>query len=197
MNRRRTSRKTANRKDQIIEVGTRLFADRGYHAVTLDEVAEKLEVSKGTLYHHISSKEEILREICNRGMKKTTKEMLDIQKSDISPKEKVRKIVHMLVNNAALEWDKISVIWEQTSALPKRTQDAIRRQKKAVEVSLREILQEGVDKGEFKINDIKIAAFAIFGMCNWTYHWYQPERKSTPEQITGKFLEMLEKGYLR
>jgi len=197
MNRRRTSRKAANRKDQIIEVGARLFAERGYHAVTLDEVAEILEVSKGALYHHINRKEEILREICNRGMKKTTKEMLDIRKSAISPKEKVRKIVHNLVNKAALDRDKISVIWEQTNALPKRSQDAIRRQKKAVEVSLREILREGVDNGEFKISDIKIATFAILGMCNWTYHWYQPERKSTPEQIADKILELLEKGYLR
>jgi len=86
------------------------------------------------------------------------------------------------------------IAFEEVKILPKRTRDAIRRRQKEVEQSLQETLQEGIAKGDFAVEDTKIASFAILGAANWIYHWYRP-RGLTPEEIAERFIDFLENGY--
>lgn len=59
-----------------------------------------------------------------------------------------------------------------------------------------EILEEGVNEGIFKINDIRLASFFILGACFWTYHWFYSGGRLTPEQIADEVLTLFENGYL-
>ena len=192
-----TRNKGTTRKDEIIEIATRLFADRGYHVATLDDVAKQLDVTKAALYYHISGKEEILREICNRVMKRVTRDTLKVRKSDLSPKEKMRIIIHQLVGLAAEGREEAAIVFEQTGGLSARTHNIIQHQKKEVERNLQQVLKEGVQQGDFAIDDVRITSFAILGLCNWTYHWYRSGGEFTSEQIADTYIDILEKGYMK
>ncbi len=187
---------TPTRKEEIIRVAALLFATKGYHATTLDEIARELGVTKPALYYHIRDKEDILREIVNRIME-PMEAASRMGRSSLSPREKIKEIVRILVKFAAERKETTLIAFEEVKILPKRTSDAIKRRQKEVELSLQEVLREGVDRGDFEVNDIKVASFAILGAANWVYRWYQPRGKLTPEIIAEQFINFLENGYLR
>jgi len=184
------------RKAEIINVGINLFAEKGYHGTTLDEIAEQVGITKAALYYYISSKEEILQEINKRNMA-GMEQAIKLHKSSLPPADKLRKVIQYYVKFAAETGKRASIHFEQTNALPKKHRDTVQRKKKEVERALQEVLREGVEQGCFVIDDVKLASFAILGACNWTYHWYHPDGGLTPEQIAQHFITILEKGYLK
>jgi AcrR family transcriptional regulator len=187
---------TLTRKEEIIRVAARLFATKGYHATTLTEIAKELGFTKPALYYHVRDKEDILREIVNQIME-PMETASKVGRSSLSPREKIKEIVKILVKFGAERKETTLIAFEEVKILPKRTRDAIRRRQKEVEQSLQEVLSEGVDKGDFEVNDVKVASFAILGATNWVYRWYQPRGKLTPERIAEQFINFLEGGYLK
>jgi AcrR family transcriptional regulator len=187
---------TLTRREEIIRVAARLFATKGYHATTLTEIAKELGFTKPALYYHVRDKEDILREIVNQIME-PMETASKVGRSSLSPREKIKEIVKILVKFGAERKETTLIAFEEVKILPKRTRDAIRRRQKEVEQSLQEVLSEGVDKGDFEVSDVKVASFAILGATNWVYRWYQPRGKLTPERIAEQFINFLEGGYLK
>lgn len=187
---------TLTRKEEIIRVAARLFATKGYHATTLAEIAKELGLTKPALYYHVRDKEDILREIVNRIME-PMEAAAKAGRSSLPPREKIKEIVKILVKFGAERRETTLIAFEEVKILPKRTSDAIKRRQKEVEQSLQEVLREGVASGDFEVNDVKVASFAILGATNWVYRWYQPRGKLTPEIISEQFINFLENGYLK
>jgi AcrR family transcriptional regulator len=184
------------RRDEIIQVAAKIFAAKGYHSTTLDEIASELLITKPALYYHIRSKEELLREIIKQIME-PLEEATKVELSNLSPKEKLEKIIEIMIIFGAERRETTTIAFQEGRILPKRTRDAIRRREKEVERIVQGILTEGVEKGFFEVDDIKMACFAILGAANWIYRWYHPDGYLSPKQIAQKFIYLLEHGYLR
>jgi AcrR family transcriptional regulator len=187
---------TLTRRDKIIQVAARIFAEKGYHGTTLDEIAHELVITKPALYYHIKSKEDLLREIINNILEplETISKVKDL---DLSPREKLQKIIILMVISGAERQDTTTILFQDISILPKRKRDAIRRREKEIERSVQEILREGQKKGDFIVDDVKIASYGIMGAANWIYRWYNPDGTFTPEQIADKIVQLVENGYLK
>ena len=194
-NKPRTNGVAENRKTRIINEATILFAEKGYHTTTLDEVATKMGVTKAALYYYFRNKEAIIRAIMRKSLDRMNK-AISLSKSKLSPKDKLHKFIAYLVEFNADGAELTKILFEQTHALPKRTRDSIKRKKKEVDKALQNILHEGVEDGSFAIDDVKIVSYAILGLCIWTYRWYRPNGRLTPEQISEVFINLLERGYL-
>ncbi len=191
----RTTDLAENRKNEIIGVALKLFAQEGYHSTTLDKVAADIGVSKATLYYYFRNKEEIIRAILNRSLDRM-KQTLEIKKTPLSTKEKLRQFIEYHVVFGADDADLAKITFEQLNILPKRSREVLKRKQREIVVFLQDLLQQGIDEGIIKVNNTKIVAFAIIGMCNWTYHWYKPEGSLTPKQISEYYVNLLENGYL-
>ena len=93
-----------DKREQIIDVATKLFSERGYENTPLSAVCEVANVSKGLIFHHFKSKNDLLREIFSN----TTKLIVDINQSSSSkesPKEKLKEIIESVFKQ--LEADKL------------------------------------------------------------------------------------------
>ena len=187
---------TLTRRDKIIQVAARIFAEKGYHGTTLDEIAHELVITKPALYYHIKSKEDLLREIIN-SILEPLETISKVKYLDLSPREKLQKIITLMVIFGAERQDTTTILFQDISILPKRKRDAIRRREKEIERSVQEILREGMEKGDFVVDDIKITSFGILGAANWIYRWYNPDGNLTPEQISEKIIHLAENGYLK
>ena len=84
----------------------------------------------------------------------------------------------------------------EANIIPTRTFVALRKKEQKILQLLRDILKQGVSEGSFDIKDVKITSFAIMGMCNWTYRWYDINSKISSRQITNIFLNLIENGFL-
>ena len=196
MNRKRSNDGTMTRRDEIIKASARIFAEKGYHSTTLDEIAREIGVTKPALYYHISSKEEILREIIGKIME-AMEEVIRVGRSNLPPREKVGKMVQMLVKSGTERKETTLIAFEQVKLLSQRSRDALRRRQKDVEQVLQQTLKEGVEEGCFAIDDIKMASFAIIAVSNWVYRWYRPDGYLKPTQIADQLIHLLENGYMK
>ena len=184
------------RKDEVIRVAARLFAAKGYHATTLDEIAEEMGVTKPALYYYIASKEDILQIIINR-MMEPMEQVGEVGRSNLQPKEKVEKIIRMLVQFATERKETTLIAFEQANILPKKSRDALKRRQKEVERVVEQTLKEGVEQGYFTVGDVRMTCFTILSVSNWLYRWYQPGGNLTPAEIADQFIKLLENGYLK
>ncbi len=187
---------TTARKDEVIRVAARLFAAKGYHATTLDEIAEEMGVTKPALYYYIASKKDILQSIINRVME-PMEQVSKLGESDQQPKEKLEAIIRMLVKFATERKETAMIAFEQANVLPKRSQDALKRRQKEVERVVEQTLKEGVEQGHFVVGDTRMTCFAILSVSNWLYRWYQPGGSMTPSAIADQYIRLLECGYLK
>ncbi len=196
MKQKQSNSVTMTRKDEIIRISAKMFAAKGYHATTLDEIARELGVTKPALYYHISNKEEILREIIGRIME-PMEEVAKVGRSNLPPKERIRRMIRMLVEFGAERKETTLIAFEQVNILPQRSRDALRRREKDVERVLQQTLKEGVEQGCFVVDDIKMASFTILAVSNWVYRWYRPDGYLTLTQIADQFIYLLENGYMK
>lgn len=184
------------RREEILDVAMKLFAEKGYHNTTLDEVAEALGITKAALYYYVRNKGEIIRAIMNRSIERMNK-AIALGESNMSPQARLHEFIRYHVIFAAENKEDARILFEQMNVLPKMTGESIKRKQKMDDRALQKILQEGVEEGSFTISDVKMASYAILGLCNWTYHWYKPDGRLTPEQIAKICIGLLENGYLK
>jgi len=190
------SKKQIVRKKQILKTATQLFASKGYHGVTLDEIAKELGIQKASLYYYIKSKRALLEEISETLVASNMGNLDKIPKSNLSPVEKLRQfIVNQIVTNTN-STDLASIFFDETSSIDYVFYSRFGKFKKRGERDLQLILREGVAKGCFMIDDIKMASFLIFSVCNWVYKWYKPNGRLRPEDIANEYIKLLENGYI-
>lgn len=184
------------RKEEIIIAAAKIFASKGYHAATLDEIAAEIGISKPALYYHIKNKEEILKEIISRIME-PMESVAKMGRSDLPPRKRMGNMIRMLIQFAAERKETTQIALELNKMLPKRSHDALKKRQKDVEQVLQDTLSDGMKNGDFTVCDTKIIAFAILAVSNSIYRWYQPDGKFTHSQIADHFIKLLEHGYLK
>jgi AcrR family transcriptional regulator len=152
--------------------------------------------SKPALYYYITGKEDLLRSIIGMMMKRA-KKVAAVGKLTLPPREKLAKIIRMIVEYAAEDQEIALIAFEQSKILPKRSRDALKRHQKEIEHVVQQTLREGVKQGCFAIDDIRMTSFAILAVSNWVYRWYNSSSSLSPAQIADRFIELLEHGYLK
>jgi TetR/AcrR family transcriptional regulator, cholesterol catabolism regulator len=185
------------RRAEIIKAAARLFAEKGYRGVTLDELAEQIGITKPALYQYIHSKEEILQEICKECLVTGFENWKRVKWSGLTPRDKLKSFIHGVVEGAAEGRDMMTVLFGDSNSLSPRVQGEVLTQRKAHDVELETLLREGVAAGQFEIRDIRLAAYAILGACLWVYQWYRPNGRLSPTEVAEGIIKLLEEGYLQ
>ncbi len=175
---------TDSRRD-ILRTAARLFQERGYEATSMQDVASALNVSKGALYHHFQSKDEILFDIMNHGLDVFDEEVLNVVRPIPDPVERLRACIARHIGMVLRGRDReITVLLHENRTLPSRLRKLINARKKSYIRFLEETI-EAVQKQMAIKNDIspRSAAFALLGMINWVYQWYRPGGPLGEEQL--------------
>lgn len=181
------------KRERILEEASTLFYERGYRGTTLDAIAEQLDVSKPFIYHHFSSKAELLVEIYKRVLRLCLDTIETALASPGSPRERLRAFAvgytHIVIKEQAI----VAIFFREEQNLPPDEIDAINTLKRDFDVKLKRLLQEGVSKGDFRLADISLATLALAGMMNWTYTWYQPNGRLTPDHLAQSMADLAER----
>lgn len=168
----RRRKEKENRKNAILKAARKLFFDRGFKSVTVDLIAAKAEVSKGSIYLYFDSKEEIYTQILISANIERHKEVENFAKKEGSASELLltfarnyidfffeNKELFRILMTFMLHADNMNLTEEQNTQLIHTTNENIR--------VISEILQKGVESGEFSPDfDIRQAQNAIWGLLN-------------------------------
>ncbi len=185
------------RKQALIDTAAELFHKKGYSATSLEDVSRALGISKPAIYHYVKNKNELLTIIYTQAFENIFKDTLEISNMDLPPDEKLRRIIrHHITNIIVKDMFMFSVFFSEESKLPPKDFNKIKEEKRRYTKIFETIIKEGINQGLFKNTDPKLQAYAILGMCNWIYKWYEAGKTPfTPDRIGNHFIDLLELGY--
>src|SRR5262249_11606976 len=162
------------RKDQIYEVAERLFSERGYHATTMREIARELEIEGGSLYSHISGKQELLYAFVLRGSEQFLQAARDVLAADGSAHARLRELMRRHLAIMAESTPRAIVYFHEWHHLEPEHQVTIRARRDQYESYVRHIIRDGVMAGELAPHDERLVGLSVLSLLNWTYQWYTP-----------------------
>ena len=180
----------------ILTAAADLFRARGYRAATLDEIARRIGVSKPTLYGYFRSKEELLAAIFHRAMSLFERDLGAIRASGDDPVTQLRRVIRFHVGAVIAERSFLAVFFSEEANLPPELGRAIRRRKARYDRAVRAIVEAGIRNGSVRVADPRLLVFALLGMANWVYQWYNPAGKWDADTIAAGFIALLEPGYV-
>ena len=181
---------------EIVQAAAQIFREKGYHATSMQDIADSVHLQKASLYHHVESKQEILLEILNHALDRVTTDIAAVVDSDLSPTEKLRLALRAYTTILTEDRDLAAVLLLEYRGLdPKlRARHIVRRDQ--VDSLWRKIVQSGIDAGEFRPVDTAMTSFALLGVQNWMITWFHPDGRLTPIQAADGFADLFLKGLL-
>jgi AcrR family transcriptional regulator len=184
-------------RQEILRTAARLFQQRGYDATSMNDVAASLKLSKGGLYHHFQSKDEILFEIMNHAMEITQERVVNPVRGIADPEERLRALIRLHIGLVLSPRDReITVMLHENHPLPPALRKRINTRKKDYIHFLENLMKEVQDlskaqrpaKGRVSP---RAAAFALLGMINWIYQWYKPEGDLQAQNLIPQFTDLI------
>src|SRR5437868_5600449 len=188
---------TGSRRD-ILHTAARLFQQRGYDATSMNDVAAALKLSKGGLYHHFQSKDEILFDLMSHAMDITEERVLNPVRAIPNPEERLRTLIRRHIAVVLSERDReITVMLHENHPLSPGLRKRINARKKDY-VHFMENLIADVQRARGSKGTVtpRAAAFALLGMINWIYQWYRPDGTLQEESIAQQYTEIFFQGAL-
>src|SRR5882724_10836317 len=162
---------TIEPRQEILRTAARLFQQQGYDGTSMNDVAAALRLSKGGLYHHFQSKDEILFNLMSHAMDITEEKVINPVKAVADPEERLRTLIRLHIGVVLSERDReITVMLHENHPLSPALRKRINARKKDYIHFLENLIAE-VQRARGSKSPVtpRAAAFALLGMINWIY----------------------------
>ncbi len=177
-------RKNSTRKETIIETAARLFRERGFSATSMRDLAEQVGVEAASLYNHISSKAELLQEICFKVANKFTNNIDALEATDNSAIKKIEAILRFHIQQMVNHYEEVYVSDREWKHLTEPYLNNMQTQRRAYRQRLALIIEDGIQKGEIKKIDAPTAVLIMLHAISGIESWHRSTKK-----ISGEILE--------
>jgi len=188
-------------RQEILRAAARLFQQQGYDATSMNDVAAALKLSKGGLYHHFESKDEILFNIMSQAMAITEERVINVVRridgsTAAGAEDRLRTLIRLHIQVVLSPEDReITVMLHENHPLPPALRRKINGRKKDY-VHFVENLVADVQRKRNSSSPVtpRAAAFALLGMINWIYQWYKPDGPLTGDVLVQQYTDIFFRG---
>lgn len=190
-------------RQEILRTAARLFQQQGYDATSMNDVAAALKLSKGGLYHHFQSKDEILFNIMWHAMEITEQRVINVVRridgsSLAGAEDRLRTLIRLHIQLVLSPEDReITVMLHENHPLPPSLRRKINGRKKDY-VHFVENLVNDIQRRRGAPSSVtpRAAAFALVGMINWIYQWYKPDGTLNGDSLVQQYTDIFFCGAL-
>ncbi len=183
----------------IFRVAARIFSERGFHATSINEIAEAVQLTKAGLYYYIKGKGDLLFRIMDHAMETIEEQVVSAAEKETDPERRLEAVVR---KHAALVTQPASapfaILVDELSGLaPELREKIAARQKRYVDF-IRQTLHQLEDDGKLRPNvDCLAASYALLGMVLWSSRWYRQGGKLDSDQVADQLAAMALNGLLK
>lgn len=189
---RRRDRKVAD----ILAAAADVLSERGFYEMSLDEVADRLDLTKASLYHYFSSREELVS-ACLETLATTANERLRQVATTVSgtASERLAMLIRAQLSLIVREYPQMARLFLQPLDWP----ELYRKRSRALRVEhdeiFRSVVQGGIDSGEFDV-DVNVAMHNLYGAMNNVPVWFRGRRKKEFDEMAAKIADNLLRLFL-
>lgn len=180
-------------RDSMLEVVVAAFNERGYDATSLGVIADRLGLSKSAIYHHFSSKEQMLEVALGKALD-ALEAVFDAPEATSGPVvSRIRYVVRGAVLVLCEQMPFVTLLLRLRGNTPIEL-EAMRRRRE-IDRKLGALFELSRDEGTLRADmDPRIAERLTFGMVNSIVEWYRPDGPISPEQLADSVLELIRTG---
>jgi TetR/AcrR family transcriptional regulator, cholesterol catabolism regulator len=171
-----------------------MFDERGYYAVSMEDIAAAVGLRKPSLYHHVRSKDEILALIHQEFMQLVISRQVTRARAPMTPGQRLLEVMADILELMRTHRGHVRVFFEHYRDLSEEDQRRIRLERDRYESMVEDILRDGIERGDLRPVDVRLATLAVFGTCNWAYQWYRREGKLDTRAIAYTFWDIFWRG---
>jgi AcrR family transcriptional regulator len=183
-------------RDEILEAAAQIFRQKGYHAASMQDIAEAVNLQKASLYHHFNSKQAILAALLDMALDLLIQRLEAVMAEPLSPEKKLTLAIQTYLQVILENQDLASVLLLEHNSLDAVAAARHIPRRDRFERLWKILIQNGLDKGVFASNDEFLVERALFGIMNWTITWYHPEGHLSIDAISTQFAELFLNGLL-
>ncbi|HET8803482.1 MAG TPA: TetR/AcrR family transcriptional regulator [Aequorivita sp.] len=186
--------KNISRKDEIIQVASRLFYEKGYKTVSMRDIATAMDIKAASLYNHINGKQEILSEIILKVAEEFTNGMETVVRENTTAINKVEKVIELHIDITVNHSEALAALNNDWMHLEEEDLLAFVKMREDYEDNFRSIIKQGIESGEIKPNHPEVILFSILSTLRTLYLWYQKRGKLDVNVLKKDMVSVLIKG---
>jgi len=173
----RLSRRRDRRKAEIVRETIRLLAINGYHAVSLEQVAEATDIAKPTLYHYFSSKDELVAEALDALTSGVMDRLEAIHTATLgeSYRDQLRALSTEHLDILLGEYPEVGLIFSFQGSWPEVHDQARKSMRRRHDEIFRNVIREGMANGEFLCEDLEVALQCHHAIMNNVSSWFRQQ----------------------
>jgi AcrR family transcriptional regulator len=190
---RRRSRKVAD----ILVAASEVLAERGYHDTNLDEIAERIDVGKATLYHYFPNKEALVMACMDALGTDVIRQLREIASDTAgTARERLVALIQRQVDIMVNESPQLATLFRQPLDWPESYQKRIRELRREHYGIFQSVMRDGIADGEFVVDDENATMHNLFGAMNYVPVWVRPRRKKEFRETSQAIVDSLLRLFL-
>jgi TetR/AcrR family transcriptional regulator, cholesterol catabolism regulator len=180
----------------ILRTSARIFAEKGYHPTSMRDISRATRVSLAGLYYYCRSKEELLFLIQDNCFGRVLARLEERLRGEREPAERLRLVVENHLSFFAANMAEMKVLSHEAESLAGEMRERVAGKKQQYTRLVRRILAEVQQaRGGPPQVDLTVATYALFGMMNWIYNWYDPRGKLTVAELIDNVTRLFLSGF--
>ena len=183
-------------REKILAAAVQLFAEYGYHAAPLRDIASIAGIQAASIYYHYANKQALLVEIMETHMRHLNMNLERILRKQASPEERLYEAIANHIRLHTTYKAEFFIIDTEIRALEGENRQYVLSMRDQYETLLQELLREGMDQGIFRPSDVKVTSYAIIAMCTEVAKWFRPNGRLTVQQVIDIYSQMVTQGLL-
>lgn len=188
----RHGREVGSRYEDIVDAAADLFSQRGYAATSIQDIADQVGLLKGSLYHYINTKEDLLEAVIREAHLHTAALGLAALELEADALQKLRFVVQNHLSGATNNLAKVRVFYRESKFLPPERLESILASRDTYEHALRQIIVSGQEEGTIAAHlDPLLTAIAILAILNSVQQWFRPDGPRSLDEVTASFTDLV------
>ena len=184
-------------REDILDAAAHIFSQKGFHATSTQDIADAVSLQKSSLYHHISSKQEILLALLDKALDLLIERIGDVVIQPLTPDQKLRLSMITYLETLLERKDLAAILLLEHRSLDSNLRARHTPRRDRLEMLWKDMISEGIEQQVFNYNDPGFVTRSILGMLNWTITWYRPDGPLDPTSIAEGYADLIMSGIIR
>jgi AcrR family transcriptional regulator len=186
-------------REELLTKAAEVFEQKGFGQTRIEDIAKALGLKRSALYYYFETKNDIARALVEDYLSSKANDLEElVSSSSGSPTEKLRALLtQQILNRTSGGGARARALNKMGPELPDETRATLQSARRRIRDLYVQVIEEGIEAGEFRHVDARIAALAVIGIANWTSWWYSPGGRLEPSELAETLVDIAVNGLRR
>lgn len=180
------------KRDAVLREASASFNKRGFHGTSLDDVAQRLGVTKAALYYYFANKQAVLKACFDLAMEVAFSNVDQAKSEGTNGRDKLRIVLAGFLEYI-IDEQSVNITMMEEDALSPEDMASVKTERTRFEHEIREFVREGVKDGSIIPCDPKLVVMALLGALNWVPRWFKPGGQWSRAELGAQMIDLLER----